>query len=142
MTKFLVLALLLGAGLSPASGQEKPELKKNAIHLIPGTGLFWFTGTLAYERRISKRSFARAGAGILAGHDSGEHLFVQYGILLGGKNHHFELSAGPALIRTQLNSIPFSAAGGYRFQKPQGWFIFRAGAAYPELYYLSFGVAF
>jgi len=122
----------------------KPELKSNAIHIIPGTGLFWFTGTLAYEKRIYRRSFIRIGAGKLVGYESNtaEYIFAQYGILLGRNNHHFEISAGPQLIKSTLNQIPVSAGTGYRFQKPNGWFIFRIGAAYPELYYLSFGFAF
>ena len=138
-----VISLLLVIGtFSPGTSQQEMEPRKNSIHLIPGTGVFWVTGTLAYERRLQKRTFLRAGAGIVEGNDSGQHLFVQYGFILGAKNHHFEISVGPALIISDLRSIPFSGAAGYRFQKPDGWFVFKAGAAWPEMYFLSFGVAF
>jgi len=144
LTKLFLLVLFFFTSLSQTFGQAELETNRNAIHLIPGTGIFWYTVTLSYERKIKERSFIRAGAGLLRGHDedSGEYLFAQYGYILGKNNHHFEISAGPAFIRTTWNDIPFSASGGYRFQKPNGWFIFRAGAAYPELYFLSAGVAF
>ena len=62
-------------------------------------------------------------------------------MLTGKKNNHFELNAG-AFIGNEGYTFIFPIFNiGYRFQKPEGGFIFRANAGFPSLG-LSIGYAF
>jgi len=139
-----MVTLFATFAISSSYGQDLNTPKKNAIHIVPGSGLFWFGGTLSYERRFSRRTLLRSGIGKFVSVDgSGYHFFGQYGLLLGKKHHKLEVGAGPAyIVGEPLEGLTLSMTGGYRYQKPDGWFIFRTGASYPEFYYVSFGVAF
>ena len=69
----------------------------------------------------------------------------QLGIVLGAKKHHLEIAAGPMFYQSHYGDeyTPVSGSLGYRFQKPQGNFQFRLGAAWPEgIISSTLGVAF
>jgi hypothetical protein len=80
------------------------------------------------------------------------------GLLVGGRSSFFDLSMGAVYlngtetwesifssttVRTEtIQQITFAISTGYRYQKPGGNFVFRVGAGWPELLYISLGISF
>lgn len=65
--------------------------------------------------------------------------------LIGKENNHFETVIGLFRFGWDLfNAEGYGLAGGigYRYQKPEGGFLFRSGLAFPESLYLSVGYSF
>lgn len=90
--------------------------------------------------------------------DDAMYINNQYGFLLGKANSHFEVSIGPCYWRyrdghdwdTDFPGIklsdgylffPFPAVG-WRYQKPDGHFVFRTGLSLPEAIYAGVGFVF
>ncbi len=80
------------------------------------------------------------------------------GMLAGGRSSFFDVSLGAVYLSgtetwesmfssTTLHTKSFQEATfamslGYRYQKPGGNFVFRTGAGWPELLYISLGICF
>ena len=135
MKKLLLVLSILTIGFSTnAQSSEKNILSKNSIYfdtgLIPGIHAF-----VNYERSIYQGErvswFGRAGFG-LGGLILGDFGFGGLGavtMLTGKKNSHFELNAGIFSGKDidDSNSFAFPLLDvGYRYQKPNGGFIFKA----------------
>lgn len=104
--------------------------------------------------------------------DGGPYFLITLGTLISATKSHFECHMGATVIYNKnkfedaygeyeseydqsnmdLSTSPpkksdfyyFWPAGsiGYRYQKPGGYFVFRTGIGFPEIFYLSLGVAF
>jgi hypothetical protein len=135
MKKILLLISIVTIGFSAnAQSSEKNILSKNSIYfdagLIPGIHAF-----VNYERSIYQGErvswFGRAGFG-LAGMIWNYAGFGGLGavtMLTGKKNSHFELNAGIFSGKDIDNSNSFTYPlldVGYRYQKPDGGFVFKA----------------
>lgn len=106
--------------------------------------------SVSYEHQFSimenKRPFVRAGLGFFSGPDFRHTLIpVEIGLYVGERNNHFEIGLGlnnvlSRTIQPSINSATrntnsqsdsnaylFSYRIGYRYQKPEGGFVFRAG---------------
>ncbi|MFT4755230.1 MAG: hypothetical protein ACI85Q_002798 [Salibacteraceae bacterium] len=121
--------------LANAQSTEQNELSKNNIYfdtsLIPGIHAF-----INYERRLYHTKnitlYGRTGYGF-SGFVWGNAGFGGLGaltMLTGKKNSHFELNAGLFVgeelgTENDLFSLPLLDVG-YRYQKPDGGFIFKA----------------
>ena len=138
-------------------GQNEPntkiDLTKNNIYAEFHPGVFTKL-VMNYERRIYSREkvswYGRLGGGIggrLLGVIERENRAGWGGLgaitMLTGKKKHFELNAGAfiAVDEYRDNFIFPIFNVGYRYQKPDGGFIFRANAGIISLG-LSFGYAF
>ncbi|MBT31967.1 MAG: hypothetical protein CMO01_20095 [Thalassobius sp.] len=149
---------------------KKKSLNKNVIYVNGGIIPLWEAYNINYERMVVNLKgdfvnslWVRAGAGGWGLHtEKGGHVLTTFMMLLGSKNSHVELSAGVTLLEEALsgssnndllfqNSNSYSSdenplypAGGvsYRYQKPEGHFIFRTGVTFPEHLHFSFGYAF
>ena len=144
-------------------GQNEPNVKidlpKNNVYGELHVGLFT-QGVMNYERQIYSGEkislYGRLGGGYGGIFDWGGYGGLgglgAITMLTGKKNNHFELNAGCFLGRAKsslavFNEIfyfPFAMPifnVGYRYQKPDGGFIFRANAGIISLG-LSFGYAF
>ena len=135
MKKLLLVLSILTIGFSTnAQSSEKNILSKNSIYfdtgLIPGIHAF-----VNYERSIYQGEkvswFGRAGFGfgglLMVGGGFGGLGAVT--MLTGEKNSHFELNAGIFSGKDidDSNSFAFPLLDvGYRYQKPNGGFIFKA----------------
>ena len=105
-----------------------------------------------YERNIFWRRAAqtnvRIGYGFLNDLQGGAHEYVGALVqLLGSRNSHLELNFGISIIQNvKDNTNPSTVSQGtftyvgYRFEKPDGNFIFRAGFIYPIIYALELGI--
>jgi hypothetical protein len=147
-TVFMIFLLISGAN---AQGQERIGKKQNNINMYVGV----FDLNLNYERNIIQRpqsmSNLRLGLGYAMFFVAGEGYYINSSFvqLLGPKNSHLELNAGVKFMLT--NSIEDPAFSdkllpdiffGYRFEKPEGGFIFRFGLNYPTAINLGLGYKF
>ena len=141
-------------------GQNEPntkiDLPKKNIYGEAHIGLF-SEASLNYERSIYSGEkiswYGRLGGGwggkVEWGGDFGWGGLGAITMLTGKKNNHFELNAGgflgldcPCVIGKDGEAFIFPIFNvGYRYQKPEGGFIFRANAGIISLG-LSFGYAF
>lgn len=145
-TRLLVtstLALALAWRATPAAAQNGVPLKPNAAYLeLLGNGLLY---SLNYDRFLTAHLTGRVGLFVLAAQDSdGEGsgavlatpVLVNY--LFGRGNHHLETGIGATLLAGAIEDLEdevdesFSGAVGtatlgYRYQRPGGGFVFRAG---------------
>jgi hypothetical protein len=136
---------------------KPPELKKNVFYGTLGIDVWEFYGTILanYERMLyvspkAKGSslWLRAGAGPFgAWGNEGWNYVSTISVLTGKKSSHAEFGLG-ALLSWDTSAKHFApllandyvaANIGYRYQKPGGSFIFRAGIGWPEFTYISFG---
>ena len=148
-------------------GQNEPntkiDLPKNNVYAEAHFGLF-IQGVMNYEKQIYSGEkislYGRLGGGyggiLVWMGDFGWGGLGAITMLTGKKNNHFELNGGCFLgiakghwdYSTNGGPLEFYYAFpvpifnvGYRFQKPEGGFIFRANAGLISLG-LSFGYAF
>ena len=153
MKKLFTILMLIPVLLT---GQNEPNTKinlpKKNIYGELHVGLF-SQGVINYERQIFSGKTV-SWYGRLGGGYGGwlEPFSAEYGwgglgaitMLTGKKNNHFELNAGGFLgfEDTYNEAFIFPIFNvGYRYQKPEGGFIFRANAGIISLG-LSFGYAF
>ena len=153
MKKLFTILMLIPVLLT---GQNEPntkiDLPKKNIYGELHVGLF-SQGVINYERQIFSGKTV-SWYGRLGGGYGGwlEPFSADYGwgglgaitMLTGKKNNHFELNAGGFLgfEDTYNEAFIFPIFNvGYRYQKPEGGFIFRANAGIISLG-LSFGYAF
>lgn len=159
--KYTALFFLIVFGFSSSAFSQ--ELKKNSVFgnvgvVIP---LFGGSASISYDRSIFitqddtdiRGKISIGHLGVIGGGWNYQSLTI--GMLTGKRNSHFELYAGAAFNQYKPSSSPgntlkekssigiFPAGNiGYRFQKPDGWFIFRTGIGFPDLAFLGVGVAF
>jgi len=134
-------------------------LYENSIYGSFAFGLVMGSGTIFYERIFGKNSsednlmfYAKIGMGMMATWDSdGNYVLGQIGMLTGNRSHHFESGIGmlhfyKGFLVDDYKGSPMgkiSASIGYRYQRPQGHFIFRTGVGWPEApCYVSLGISF
>ena len=153
MKKLFTILMLIPVLLT---GQNEPntkiDLPKKNIYGELHVGLF-SQGVMNYERQIFSGKtvswYGRLGGGYGAWLEPFSADFGWGGLgaitmLTGKKNNHFELNAGGFLGFEDRNNEAFIFPifnVGYRYQKPEGGFIFRANAGIISLG-LSFGYAF
>lgn len=139
---------------------KPPQLKKNVFYGTLGVYPEEFYGTILgnYERMIylspGKRGSSlwfRAAAGPFGSWgNEGWNYVSTVSVLTGKKSSHAEFGFGVLLSWDTsakrfypLWSNNYAAANiGYRYQKPGGFFVFRTGAGWPEVMYLSLGFCF
>ncbi|MDX2188785.1 MAG: hypothetical protein SFY32_02885 [Bacteroidota bacterium] len=138
----IILIIALNIGFAQEKEQvpnELPKIKKNTVFVeLLGNGYLY---SLNYDRVINykskfKQTF-RIGLAYLPFSPLSEiHLPFEYNFLFGKKDGHFEMGIGltPALWTYQYISENDTRFGfynylriGYRYQKPNGGFFFRAG---------------
>ncbi|MFP4094735.1 MAG: hypothetical protein ACLFUB_09630 [Cyclobacteriaceae bacterium] len=146
------------------------KVKKNVVQLTGGYLVFWAGFQLNYERQVlsfQKESlaglWAKAGIGGwgVRANAGGPYQHLSLGLMSGHDNSHFELNLGlgriynktgfanhdqiwgpePANKSRYVDFYPVGALG-YRYQKPDGHFLFRCGLGYPETLYMGIGAAF
>lgn len=145
---------------SQEMSSDVTELKKNSVYVTAGILIENMYGnvTANYERTlvIFPKSFIqaiqlRAGAGPwVAWMSDGVNFFSIMSLLMGTGNSHIETGMGvlftyhPDIKQWApiVNDKHIAGNIGYRFQKPGGWFVFRAGLGWPERNYLSLGCCF
>lgn len=167
MVLYAILAnpfILMGQRSEDSTIQLQSGLHKNSLFGNIGMGIPWVSAaaSVSYDRslfRLADQSDIRVRLSVgylgamMSGHYNYQSLTV--GFLTGANTSHLELFAGAAInqhhqvstpgdiIEGEIKSGIFPAGNiGYRFQKPQGWFIFRAGIGFPDLAYVGVGVAF
>ncbi len=167
LIKSLSLLLLFMIILTTCSAQDRErQITNNNIYMDAGT-TFIFSGiTLTYERNIflTRKSEwnVKAGYGthVVLWGAPGDHFYFAPTFISNNKNHHFEASLGISAIFDKehyqyyindpdideplsyfLDWYP-STYAGYRYKKPNGHFIFRAGLGWPEQLAIGIGFSF
>ena len=148
------------------AGQEKTDsthneftfLKRNVVYGDVGFFLLGGSINLNYEHILKER---KNGFLSLKG-TYGQWVFWDiYGDLFsvtadfvhGKQDHHMEIDVGAVLLvevdsynehrRWEGNVIPLPVLfGGYRFQKPDGHFVFKTGLGFPSVVQVGIGYAF
>ncbi len=157
MIKYILfIALyLIGFGVhaqTDSTRSKESPLNKNSFYLGLGAGTeFYFTGTFTYERLLWQRKKAVHFA---IGANIGYSYYAVWGIggsvisanlllLTGANKSHIEISGGANFILNGdlegYGPYKFSTSVGYRFQKPEGGFLFRIGTGWPEVGYIGLG---
>ena len=148
-TTALIAILLLSAQL--AKSQNSP-LRPTRIYGTLGTAFVYtnLTGNIEQEIKYNPNKYfqtmsLRMGAGHWSswGNES-YNIICTINWLSGIDKHHLELGTGIAYSPAYDDSFGFLPAAqiGYRYQKPNGLLLFRAGIGVPEALYLSLGVCF
>ncbi|MFT5669039.1 MAG: hypothetical protein ACI9DK_003250 [Vicingaceae bacterium] len=135
MKKLLLVIIIVTIGFSAnAQSSEQNEMSRNSIYfdtgVIPGVHAF-----VNYERSFYQGEkvswFGRVGfgyGGLILG-DGGFGGLGAVTMLTGKKNSHFELNTGVFSGKETdgSNSVIFPLLdAGYRYQKPDGGFVFKA----------------
>ena len=147
-------------GFGQAQVPEPEGLKKNSIYGTAGIYIDDMYGNITgnYERMIFEfpRSFfhaiqLRAGAGPwVASGNEGINYFSVLSLMMGRSSSHLETGMGVLFTYNTrdkewhpiVRDRHIAGNLGYRYQKPGGIFIFRAGLGWPEGFYLSLGFCF
>ena len=166
---FIYLALVCYSVLS--TGQDSLKTKpKNIIYANVGTLAFIAAASVNYERQLFSKDnkdyyYMRVCAGKFAtwGGDGPFGTLSLQGVF-GSKKSHFEFGIGvgalyndyeyeegvssanyqniPEPTKWDYTTLTPAGSVGYRYQRPNGGFVFRTGVGYPDGVYLSFGAAF
>ena len=150
---FLLLTFQSAAGQSSDSFSDSETLRKNSIYASAGFIPLWGAININYERMLINSSekflkswWLRIGGGKWATWEiEGLHFVSTIAALTGSKNNHLELSAGITILNDNYeneNSVYPAGNIGYRYQKPEGRFVFRTGFSFPETLYVSLGTSF
>jgi hypothetical protein len=165
MRKVILLIIIVYCSLVKASCQDlttsKETIKKFSLQANIGTALLYNTYSGYIEYIIIPQEYDKKGALLLKSgfgyfdevifseifkdNYNSKYVNFQLGFISGiHKNHHFEASGGINLFFDNNFEGSYSVAflTGYRYQKPQSNFMFRAGTAFPEGLYLGIGFAF
>lgn len=147
-------------------------VNKNSIQATVGFAGLMGAYNVNYERKLvgfEKGTliglWSKIGFGGWAVWSSGgSYQSATLGILTGAKNNHFELNVGgarmfnnrsyeeaqdisahfsePQPLKSDYVHVRLVGTAGYRYQKPDGNFLFRCGIGYPETAFVGLGVAF
>ena len=152
---FASLCMLSVTGFSRENTADtlKYNIHESSLYGSLGMAPIFLNAMANYEIMLAKRPdkiFKTRGLRIGAGiweiwEDAGWTCMVSYTCLTGAGNNHFELGIGAAFWQylTLDHKYVIPALNlGYRYQKPDGKFIFRTGGGFPESAYLSFGYCF
>jgi len=153
LSLFLLLTFYSATGQISDFQQEPEKVNKNVIYGTVGFFPIWGAININYERMIAhstekflKSWWYRAGGGVWGSWGAeGPHFVSTIAALTGSKNSHFEAGLGFTILNDNYyheNSLYPAGNIGYRFQKPDGRFVFRTGAGFPETTYLSLGISF
>jgi hypothetical protein len=133
-------------------GDQSIKLKKNSINLYIGS--VYMDVNLNYERFILQfpRSFTNIRLGIGRADYSEFRILAFYlnpslVYLLGKRNSHLELNLG---FKYPISQLPEGISrvlvpdlfAGYRYERPEGRFIFRMGINYPSIFDIGLGFKF
>jgi hypothetical protein len=138
MKKLLLVITILTFALNlNAQSNDTNELSKNSVYLDTGLG-YGGQVSINYERQIYSGEkltwFGRVGAGAAYkwrnnNISSGPGGLAAITMLTGKRNNHFELNAGTFIVSNSDDNnsgvYPLLDAG-YRYQKPNGGFVFKA----------------
>lgn len=162
--KLIVVSILLVMLTSNLALSQVAGTASNSIHLeLLGNGLIY---SLNYERIIIESLSARAGIGYIQVNEIGGDdkvslttVPVMVNYLLGSKSSHLELGIGACFIVASADFKEFASVSGsetlgtatfgYRYQRPDGGILFRAGVTplfgsigFQLWFGLGFGYAF
>ncbi len=134
----LVLAIILCVNAPAARAQSRNA----AYGEIGGNGII---PTVNYERRFSERWFGRVGLGVAFTYteDDSDAAFsiplTVSSVNRPASNHHLELGGGITIVAgdrqelfdygdddEEFSTVSITGIVGYRYQKPEGGFLFRA----------------
>jgi len=145
---------------------QKINTQLNTIYFNTGTSLIYSAFIFTYERNLFNNE--KAAFNLLAGWGLNQpfwgpvthHYVLSFGRVSGKNKHHLETNLGLTCFFDRnyyqyynydtdvyeplsyfLNLYP-SAYIGYRYHKPMGRFLFRAGIGWPEQAGVGFGVVF
>ncbi|MBL7874356.1 MAG: hypothetical protein JNL53_01755 [Cyclobacteriaceae bacterium] len=150
---FIILLLIANtvAAQDVTPDSKESKMFNNAIYGNVGVGGLFVTATACYERMFARNgqksivaTFVKAGYGGAAywGHST-PYILGNFGFLTGVTKHHLEVSGGfVKSLDEYYDLFPLSVSIGYRIQKPNGHFILRTGAGWPEGFYFGLGVSF
>ncbi|MFK7950494.1 MAG: hypothetical protein AB8G11_23105 [Saprospiraceae bacterium] len=169
---FVIIGCTLTNVFSQENTNQSVFSNQNTIYGTVALGGFWGTLNINYERQLmttNNRIFKTFGVRIGGGYwatwgQQGSHYIITPTFLSGTGNNHFESAIGATLLYDKLSydigvsnaeyfnePIPshiqymdIYPAGslGYRYQKPDGWLMFRTGIGFPDVVYLGLGVVF
>lgn len=160
MKRSILFIILLFIGIqivaqTDSTIQKTPTLEKNSFYLSLGAGTeFYFTGKIAYEYLFWQ---SKNNTHIALGVQVGFGYYAVWGIggpianinlvmLTGGKKSHLEIAGGTNIFLggdlIGYTAYRISAALGYRYQNPNGGFLFRVGTGWPEVGYIGLGYNF
>jgi hypothetical protein len=132
--------------------EQSGKLKKNSINLYVGS--VYMDVNLNYERNIFQlpKSYTNIRMGIGRANFSEFRVLAYYlnpsiVHLIGRKNLHLELNLG---FKYPISELPETISrvlvpdlfAGLRYEKPDGWFIFRMGINYPSVFDIGMGLKF
>lgn len=160
--KFNLILIFITISQISYSQENSPNFKKNDIYATLGLAT-----NLSYERWVGETKnekftfYWRNGLGIWSNWAVGGPQFVtSITALTGQKNSHLEFNGGLTLLydkqsydigvsnanskppRSEYLQILPAITIGYRYQKPTGGFLFRAGIGFPEYIYIGLGSSF
>ncbi len=130
------------------------QVNKSSVYFSLGMFPIYVSAMGNYEHLFTHRpssffktSGVRVGGGLMAlWESSGWFAMSTYTSLTGKGNNHLEVGLGvmyAEYTEEEAEAILLLAGNvGYRFQKPNGRFIFRTGVGFPEAIYISFGFSF
>lgn len=128
------------------------KLKKNSINLYVGS--VYMDANLNYERNILQlpKSYTNIRMGIGRANFSEFRILAFYlnpslVQLIGKRNSHLELNLG---FKYPISQLPETITrvlvpdlyAGYRYERPDGLFIFRMGINYPSVFDIGMGLKF
>lgn len=155
---YLTIILSIICHSVQANGRDsldtQPTQPKNVIYLrlsflvIQGAASINYERLLATTNKIFHEShylrFSLGYSGAWGGYE-GKAAEISLQEVFGAKKSHLEVGLGLWGIYDNFDEKVFLrplASVGYRYQKPSGGFVFRSGIRFPELVYMSFGLAF
>ena len=141
MRKTVLLLLLAVLAAAPDSSAQEA---RNAVHFELGGSAI--VPSFNYERRLNANWFGRIGASVVVGEteDDSDTTFVvpltASHVTRQAANHHLELGGGLTIAagdrqdlydfgdddEEKFSAVFLTGIAGYRYQKPQGGFQFRA----------------
>ena len=133
--------------------QRKPKSysqRKTALNTIffnlGGAPLVGNTKSIYIERILyhgKPRAFLRAGYGSLRGESDYNFIMPNLGVLVGNKSN-LEVAVGILYTYSGDRASSYFVSGslGYRYHKPSGGIIIRAGLGISEYAYIGIGVSF
>lgn len=148
MKKTIIVAALQLLVANTLIGQEakKPLVKKNAVYVHGG--IFNYNG--GYERSLITLKSGVINAKATVGKSNapdhyGKNLMLAAGYLHGKNSHHLDADMGIGYFSNNTGDFSeFFLVGhlGYRYQKPGGLLVIKAGSGAPEGLYLGLGLGF
>jgi opacity protein-like surface antigen len=128
----MIVLLMLVHVKAEAQESEKNELSKFVLYTDAGVHLAG-QASLNFEGRIDTGDnltlYGRVGIGAagIAFHEGGPGILTAVTMLTGKEKNHFEMNGGIFLALAGNFVFPLVDLG-YRYQKPEGGFVFRAKA--------------